>query len=217
MAGFGKRAVRGVVMVVALALATAVSGCERLGFKIPGAEPSAQQSGAARERSGPRTVADTAVDEVATGEPGKDRFNWRAGNDSARTVAGNVTASLPEGSGGPLALAFANGITLKLDVLGLHRGGDRMAPRGDTIAAILGSDPRASVSVYRVAQEDVDRSAPKGGLCGAVPTRHVAVTEYVTEQGDWTFRIAAFKGIAAPGADNAVDPEFCSVFVYSLN
>jgi hypothetical protein len=208
---------RGLVLVGALAVVLAAGGCERLGFKLPGVEPSAEQQAAARENSGPRTVADTAVEEVATGEPGKDRFNWRAGNDSARTISGNVTASLPEGSGGPLALAFANGITLRLDVLGLHRGADRMAPRGDTIAAILGSDPRASVGIYRVAQEDVDRSAPKGGLCGAAPTRHVAVTEYVTEQGDWSLRIAAFKGAAAPGADNAVDPELCNAFVFSLN
>lgn len=202
---------------VAVGLAVAVSGCDRLGFVLPGAKTPTEQAGAAREKSGPRTVADTAVEDVATGEPGKDRFNWRSGNDGARTVGGNVTASLPEGSGGPLALAFANGITLRLDVLGLHRGSDRMAPRGEAIAAILGSDPRASVGIYRVAQEDVDRSAPKGGLCGAAPTRHVAVTEYVTEQGDWSLRIAAFKGAAAPGADTAIDPEFCGVFVYSLN
>ncbi len=212
-----KRRMRGALAVATLALALSVSGCERLGFKLPGSEPSAEQQAAARERSGPRTIADTAVEEVATGEPGKDRFNWRADNDGARTISGNVTASLPEGSGGPLALAFANGITLRVDVLGLHRGTDRMAPRGDTIAAILGGDPRASVGIYRVAQEDIDRSAPKGGLCGAAPTRHIAVTEYVTEQGDWSLLIASFKGAAAPGADNAVDPEFCNVFVFRLN
>jgi hypothetical protein len=203
--------------LAAAVMALSLGGCDRLGFVIPGAEPNAESAGAARERSGPRTVADTAVEEVATSEPGKDRFNWRSGNDSARQITGNLTASLPQGSGGPLALAFSNGVTLRLDVLGLHRGDARVAPRGEAISAILGSDPRASVSVYRVAQEDIDRSAPRGGLCQTSPTRHVAVVEYVNDRGEWALIIAAFRGPAAPAVDGGADPELCNVFVYGPN
>jgi hypothetical protein len=166
--------------------------------------------------SGPRTEADTRVDQVATGEPGRDRRQWRATSDTARLVTGNLTASQPEGPGGPVVLAFANGVTAHLSVIGLRTGRDQTGGLGGDFARTLGSESDAGVYVYRVIRERVDRTASRGGLCGGVRATHVVISEYVAAEGDWRLKLAAFRGSGAPGPEAVADPELCATYAFQL-
>ncbi|MBI1251956.1 MAG: hypothetical protein GC189_10840 [Alphaproteobacteria bacterium] len=162
----------------------------------------------------PSTVVEPEmrVDDVPQEEPGLARNRWRLANTNTRDVAGNLSASLERGRGGPLALAFANGITVRAEILSVYRANTRINAQG-AFANLMGLDPRVDVNVYRVADETVAAAAPRGGLCGEARTQHVAVVEYVDEDGDWTMKIAAFKGRAAPG-EGGDDPELCGVYIY---
>lgn len=193
------------------------AGVLALGLAACQAPEVAGESGpAARGYGDPRTEADTRSAAIASGEPGKDRQQWRAANDAARQVTGNLTASLPDGSGGPLMLAFANGVTLRLSVLGLRTGADETGGLGGTFAKSLGAAGDASVYVYKVVNEVVDSTAPKGGLCIGGAATHVAAAEYVDENGDWRLNLAAFRGVAAPGPEAQADPELCAAYAFGL-
>jgi len=197
---------------IALTLAIGASGCDQItdtfsrvwGDHAPGK----RQAGGWSE---------TRVQEVATGEPGKDRLQWRAGDQRARAALGNLTASQPDGRSGPVVLAFANGVTVQLDTVAIVTGADKTFPNGDSFADVLGGDPKAGVYVYKIADENIDQVATQGGLCGAKKPSHVAISEYVAANGEWTFRIVAFEGPAAPGADAPGDPGVCARYVYTLN
>jgi hypothetical protein len=160
---------------------------------------------------------DFDVEAVATGEPGEDRRQWWAENQSTRDITGNLTVSLDGGRGGPLVLAFANGLTLKVERVAEKRGADRTGQDNQTFAAALGGDPNAGVYVYQIKQEEIDDSAPNGGLCRQSRTTHVAISEFVNRSGEWAFRVAAFRGAGAPGDSSADAPSvFCSAFAYRL-
>lgn len=193
----------------AIGLALALGGCGRDAGETAAVRPSDTVAG-------PRTQADTRVDQVATGEPGRDRRQWRTGSDTARVVTGNLTASQPEGPGGPLVLAFANGVTAYLTVIGLRTGRDQTGGMGGDFARTLGSEPDAGVYIYRVTRERVDRTAPRGGLCGGTKATHVAISEYVAAEGDWRFKLASFRGAGAPGPDAVADPELCATYAFTL-
>lgn len=173
--------------------------------------------GGASQSSGHNGWSETRIADVATGEPGKDRLQWRAGDDRTRTALGNLTASQPDGRSGPLVLAFANGVTVSLETTALVTGADKTFPNGDSFAQVLGGDPKAGVYIYKIADENVDQVAVQGGLCGAKRPSHVAISEYVAADGEWMFRIAAFEGPGAPGADAPADPGVCAVYAYTLN
>ena len=81
-------------------------------------------------------------------------------------------------------------------------------------AAVLAGDPRVETYLYRVLNENlIPGRQATGGLCGAAPTRHMAVSEFVDSSGRWVFKIAAFRGDAPPPAN--VDPELCGAFAYT--
>ena len=154
------------------------------------------------------------VDEVSQEEPGVARHVWRAQSDPSRAVAGNLSVSLEEGRGGPVALAFANGITIRAEQLAAHRANTRTGgPDNQTFGALLGLPNQVDVRVYRVVDERVSQSAARGGLCGELRTTAIAASEFVDDRGRWVLRIAASRGEVAPG-DAEGDPQMCGVFAY---
>jgi hypothetical protein len=166
------------------------------------------------DNSGVVTQADTSVDTVASAEPGKDRHQWDAGDAGTRAKTGNLTASV-EGRGGPLMLAFATGITEEGERDVRVAASETVGGGARNFAAVLKANPDASVFLYRVTNEDIAAVAHNGGLCGPDKTSFLAVTEYVSSKGDWVFRVAAFKGAAAPNPGAAADPALCAVYFYA--
>lgn len=195
----------------ALLVMLATAGCDRVG----GGD--APQTAQRASRSAPVTVPETAVDTVATAEPGLSRNRWETTSDLARTVTGNLTTSLESGRGGPLIMAFANGLTLRLERIAEHVGADRTGSGGTTFAATLGADPNAGIYVYRVAEERVYPTAPQGGVCQRDPARYIALSEFVNRGGDWTFVFAAYRGEQAPGPQAERDPQLCGAYGYAVN
>lgn len=185
-----------------------LAGCGRVGDGNDGADAGSSSTGVL-------TRPDTSVADIATAEPGKDRRQWTAMNDATRSVAGNLTASV-ENRGGPLMLAFANGITIAAERDVRVAASERAAPGAETFANMLDADPEAGVFLYRVTNEDLSKSAGQGGLCKDAPTTHVAVTEYVGEDGEWKFKVAAFKNTSPPGPGATSDPGFCAAYQYAL-
>jgi len=196
-----------VVLVIAAALAC--SGCS------PPGNPTEPESVARPDRSAPVTAPES-VSTIATAEPGAVRHRWVAQTAQARDVTGTLTASLEAGRGGPLILAFANGITLRLERVADQVGADRTGSGNVTFSSILGADPGAGVYVYRVADETIARSAPRGGLCLNARASFVAVSEFVNRQGDWVFTIAAYRGAVPPGPQANADPLYCGAYGYAV-
>lgn len=68
--------------------------------------------------------------------------------------------------------------------------------------------------LYRVLNENlIPGRQSQGGMCGAAPTKHLAVSEFVDSSGRWVFKIAAFRGEAQP--PTSADPEVCGAFAYT--
>lgn len=193
----------------AVATLALTAGCDRAGEIVA---PTAKER---VDRSAPVTAPE-GVSVVATAEPGAARNRWKAQTELTRTVAGNLTASLESGRGGPLILAFANGITLKLERVADQVGADRTGSDNVTFSSTLGADPNAAVFVYRVAEETLARSATSGGLCQQARTTFVALSEFVNRQGDWVFTLAAYRGATPPGANGGADPQFCAAYGYGM-
>jgi hypothetical protein len=196
--------------LVAMALVAGLGGCDRVGDAVT---PEASER---PDRSAPVTSPE-GVAVVATAEPGASRNRWEAQTELSRAVTGNLTVSLEAGRGGPLVLAFANGITLKLERVADQVGADRMGQGAGTFSATLGADPNASVMIYRVAEERIAQSAPRGGLCSDARTGHVAVSEFVNRQGDWVFTLAAFRGVGQPGPQaEGQATSLCAAYGYGV-
>ncbi len=167
---------------------------------------------AARERSVTVVEPETRVDTVPQEEPAVARSQWRAASDSARAMTGNLRVSLEGARGGPVIFAFANGITITAQPYDVTPANSRSGVGGQSLAAVLGGDPRVDVYLYRVENENVSASAVRGGLCGEASTRHLAVSEFVDGSGRWVFKVAAFSGEARPAA--GADPGFCASYGY---
>jgi hypothetical protein len=157
---------------------------------------------------------ETRVDAVPQEEPAVARSQWRAANEHARTVTGNLRVSLARGvRGGPLVFAFANGVTIEAQPYAVVPADSRSGVGGQSFAAVLGGDPRVDAHLYRVIVENVTLSAGEGGLCGAAVTRNMAVSEFVDGSGRWVFKVAAFRGEATPPTN--ADPEFCNAYAFT--
>jgi hypothetical protein len=163
----------------------------------------------------PSTVVspETGVDTVPQEEPAVARTQWRAANDQARSVAGNLRVSLEARRGGPVIFAFANGVTVRAQPYAVVGADSRSGVGGQSFAAVMGGDPRVDAWLYRVINENVTRSAAQGGLCGQDSTRHMAVSEFVDGSGRWVFKIAAFKGESEPPSGR--DIVVCGAYSYT--
>ncbi len=195
--------------LVATMLALVAAACGQNG------DTSAPATKERPDRSAPVTSPE-GVSVVATAEPGATRNRWNAQTELARTITGTLTASLESGRGGPLVLAFANGITMRLERVADQVGADRTGSGGITFSSTLGADPNAGVFIYRVADETIAQIAPRGGLCQGARTTFVAVSEFVNRQGDWVFTLAAYHGTAQPGPAAPSDPLFCAAYGYGV-
>lgn len=168
---------------------------------------------APRVRSSTVVEPETRVDTVPQEEPGLARTNWRAANELARNVAGNLRLSIERVRGGPVVFAFANGITVRAQPYNVVPADSRSGVGGQSFAALMGGDPRVEAHLYRVLDENVTSSAARGGLCGETPTRFMAVSEFVDGSGRWVSKIATFRGQSAPPSSS--DPGHCSSFAYT--
>lgn len=189
----------------ALALAGfALAACER--------ENADEQTSTVRAS----TVVDPElrVDAVPQEEPAVARQQWRAANDAARTVTGNLRVSLESVRGGPVVFAFASGVTLRAQPIAVVPADTRSGVGGQSFAAVLGGDPRVDAHLYRVIDENVSSSASQGGLCGGDRARHLVVSEFVDSGSRWVFKVAAFKGERPPGVSGQ-DPALCAAFYYA--
>lgn len=196
--------------LLALAVLACVGGCDRVGDN---AAPAVNER---PDRSAPVTSPE-GVAVVATAEPGAARNRWQAQTELTRTVTGNLTASLESGRGGPLILAFATGITLKMERVADQLGADRTgSPGAVTFSTVLGADPNAKAFVYKVIDETIASSAPAGGLCRDMRTTYVALSEFVNRQGDWVFTLAAYRGGVQPGPQANADPQYCAAYGYGV-
>lgn len=194
---------RRIFLTAVAVLGLAVGGCDRNGggAGLPG------------ERAQTQVEAETRVDTVPQEEPAIARSQWRAANEDARAVTGNLRVSLQGRRGGPLVFAFATGVTVVGQPYNVVPADSRSGVGGQSFAAVLGGDPRVDVYLYRVESENVTPSAPRGGLCGEAVTRHLAVSEFVDGAGRWVFKIAAFSGDAQPPSSQ--DPQLCNAYSYT--
>ena len=191
-------------LALALLAALALSGCGRR-----------RQSAESPQTSSSNVVEpETRVDAVPQEEPAVARSQWRAVNDQARTVVGNLRVSLESTRGGPVVFAFANGVTITAQPIHVAPADSRSGVGGQSFAAVMGGDPRVDAHIYRVVAENLTRSASQGGLCGADMTRHMAVSEFVDGSGRWVFKIAAFKSEAPPGRAGE-DPLVCAAYSFA--
>lgn len=194
---------RRLILASLVVFALALVGCDRGG----------DVSGMPGER--PQTVVEpeTRVDTVPQEEPAIARSQWRAANEDARAVTGNLRVSLQARRGGPLVFAFATGVTVTAQPYNVVPADSRSGVGGQSFAAVLGGDPRVQVYLYRVISENVTPSAPRGGLCGEAVSRYLAVSEFVDGAGRWVFKIAAFSGDAQPPSSS--DPQLCNAYAYT--
>jgi hypothetical protein len=174
------------------------------------------EADASRLRPSTLTEAEWRVDAIPQEQPGLARRVWKTANNTTRDVLGNLSASLEEGRGGPLTLAFATGVTLHLEQLSMHDADARIGPEGeDSFQTLLGLPDQVEARVYRVLNENIARSARAGGPCGEIRSTYVALAEFVDEDGDWVLRMAAFKGAVAPaGGEEEGDPGLCGPYAY---
>ncbi|GAM97463.1 hypothetical protein U91I_01089 [alpha proteobacterium U9-1i] len=195
---------RGLMFAAALIAAVSVTGCDRRDSRNE--TPTVRAS----------TVVEpeTRVDSVPQEEPAVARSQWRAANEQARSVVGNLRVSLQGARGGPVVFAFANGVTVTAQPISVVAADSRSGSGGQSFAALMGGDPRVDAYLYRVLTENLSRSATQGGLCAADTTRHIAVSEFVDGSGRWVFKIAAFKSEAPPGVAGE-DPLFCSAYAFA--
>lgn len=180
-----------------------LAGCDRAKLFDAEEEP-LEQAAAPQQRARPPEV-----------EPGLLRQQWRATDALAKHVTGNLTASLEYVRSGPLILAFANGVTLRLESMGSVEADARISPAGATFGQALKAAGAETVRLYRVMSENIEKVAPAGGLCRDTQTAFVAVAEYVDGSGEWAFHAASFAG-AEPGAGATADPRLCGVYSYTL-
>mgnify|MGYP001179135406 CR=1 FL=1 len=194
---------RKIILTAFAALAFGVSACDRdrSASTVPG------------ERPETIVEAETRVDTVPQEEPAIARSQWRAANEDARAVTGNLRVSLQARRGGPLVFAFATGVTVTAQPYNVVPADSRSGVGGQSFAAVLGGDPRVQVYLYRVISENVTPSAPRGGLCGEAVSRYLAVSEFVDGAGRWVFKIAAFSGDAQPPSSS--DPQLCNAYSYT--
>lgn len=194
---------RGVVLAVLVCgLALAACSRERGGEKLPG------------ERPVTVVEPETRVDAVPQEEPAVARSQWRAVSEAARVNTGNLRVSLEGVRGGPVVFAFANGVTIRAQPYNVVPADSRTGSGGQSFAAVMAGDPRVEAYLYRVLEENlIPGRRSQGGLCGASPTRHMAVSEFVDGTGRWVFKIAAFRGEAQPPTSG--DPELCGAFAYT--
>ncbi|MEJ0058586.1 MAG: hypothetical protein WDM79_02885 [Terricaulis sp.] len=153
------------------------------------------------------------VDAVPQEEPAVARSQWRASNDAAREVVGNLRVSIESVRGGPLVFAFASGVTIRAQSISVVPSDQRSGVGAQSFAAVLGGDPRVDAHIFRVIEENVTNSAAQGGLCGEAETKHLVVSEFVDSAGRWVFKIAAFRGERPPGASGE-DPQLCRAYSY---
>jgi hypothetical protein len=171
--------------------------------------------GAGASAGGVITRPNTDIDDVASAEPGTDRKQWDAADANTRAVTGNLTASV-EGRGGPLMLAFATGVTVRAERDVRMQASDSIGVGPTNFSSVLNADPDAAVFLYRVTGEDVASVARQGGLCGDAKPTFLGISEYVGGDGEWVFKVAAFKGDAAPGPGATVDPVLCATYNYAM-
>ena len=194
---------RRIILTAIAVLALGVAACNRNGADsdLPGERPQTQ------------VEAETRVDTVPQEEPAIARSQWRAANEDARSITGNLRVSLQGRRGGPLVFAFATGVTVIGQPYSVVPADSRSGVGGQSFAAVLGGDPRVDAYLYRVGSENVTPSAPRGGLCGEAVTRFLAVSEFVDGAGRWVFKIAAFSGDTQPGSGS--DAQFCNAYSYT--
>lgn len=184
-----------------------------LSFNVAACNRSTDVEQAPTTRASTVVEPETRVDTVPQEEPAVARSQWRVANDQARTITGNLRVSIESRRGGPLVFAFANGITIRAQSYEVAPADSRSGVGGQSFAAVLGGDPRVDVYLYRVLDENVTQSAAQGGLCGDAVTRHLAASEFVDGSGRWVFKVAAFRGEAAP--PSGADPQLCNTFAYT--
>jgi len=194
---------RRIILTAIAVLALGVAACNRNGADsdLPGERPQTQ------------VEAETRVDTVPQEEPAIARSQWRAANEDARSITGNLRVSLQGRRGGPLVFAFATGVTVIGQPYSVVPAVSRSGVGGQSFAAVLGGDPRVDAYLYRVGSENVTPSAPRGGLCGEAVTRFLAVSEFVDGAGRWVFKIAAFSGDTQPGSGS--DAQLCNAYSYT--
>ncbi|MGE3839573.1 MAG: hypothetical protein AB7G40_16900 [Hyphomonadaceae bacterium] len=186
-----------------LSAALALGGCDRGG--------EAEQTPSIR--SSTVVEPETRVDAVPQEEPAVARSQWRAVNEGARTVTGNLRVSIEGVRGGPVIFAFASGVTVRAQPIAVVPADNRSGVGGQSFAAVLSGDPRVDAHLYRVLNENVTASASRGGLCGADSTRHLAVSEFVDGSGRWVLKLAAFRGARPPGASGQ-NPDLCNAYTF---
>jgi len=197
-----RRAARALALASLIAAALA-SGCSR----------QSDMSGVGGARASTVVEPELRVDAVPEEEPAVARSLWRAANESARTITGNLRVSLLGSRGGPVVFAYATGVTVRAQPVQVAPASERSGVGARTFAEVLGGDARVLAHHYRVIDETVANTAPSGGLCGRDRTTNMVVSEYVDERGRWVFKVAAFRGEGPPGVAG-VDPRFCAAFAF---
>jgi hypothetical protein len=195
---------RGALTAAAFWAASAVGACDGIPFlqqAAQGAVEAVRPTDAVQGEAARRQTA-----------PGEMRTLWTVADDATAEVVGRLRINRGDmipGVGRPISLAFANGITTRLEPVTIYAPDDPSGAGGASFAGLLGADPRTDVFVYRVEDELVGSSA-RGGLCGGLPTTHVAIVEFSEADGARVLRIVSFLGDVAPGSLSG-DPGFCRV------
>lgn len=205
---FNVRSRRGLLAAAAASAALGLAGCDQIDL-LRGAG----ESGAASASTRPGG----AVRSSPMVEPGRGRTLWQAGNGAAEEATGNlrINVGAPEpGRGRPLALAFNRGIVTQLELVTIYAAGEASGAGDATFSGLMGADPDIDVYVYAVADEQLSPIARGRGLCGGLPTRHVAIAEFNDAEGERVLRLVSFHGEAAPGGAEGGDAGFCRLLEY---
>ncbi len=142
---------------------------------------------------------------------------WRAANEQALSITGNLRIGPPDAATHEVSLAFTHGVTLLIKPAPLPL--DEPAIRARLAQARRLMDAPASVFPihFAVVRESVATSAPYAGLCGGLRTRTLALAEFANERGERVLRIVSFHG-PPPTADRkaAESTELAPCFAFDF-
>lgn len=148
-----------IVVLLSLSSGLALSACDSSRAPAP-------------EASGEFTQA---PDEIEDTDSHTFVGRWVAANEQAAAVAGNLTIGDSDRSSGALSFAFAHGVVVWAAPALLPRQDAEIRALLSATQERLGAPPSAFPVFYDVSEERVAMSAPRGGLCGGLRTRMIAV------------------------------------------
>ncbi len=153
-----------------------------------------------------QVIADRDVESAASPAPGEQRSQWRAVNEQASAISGNLVVRRTDPRAGEITLAFAHGVTLWARPARLPASDIGVRALLARTRRTLGTPEGVFPALYEVVEERVAMSAPQGGLCGGQRSRYLAIAEFMQEDGNWALRVVSFHVPPKEMRSRRIDP-----------